>query len=335
MSKTYKSLLKYEPLLHLFFWMFVLFYQYLKFVEGAMSVTPMHCFIELGFNMITAYLLYFWLLPSNNKYFKIYIIPTIFLLNAWIYMHVDNNFHDESQLQWQFFFIILIRHISISLFFFAWFSIKKLYIKQQEIESIKTKEQQAQLRMLKGQINPHFLFNTLNTIYASALNKDDMTPDLILKLSDNFRYLLHEGQENVVPLNSEIQHLKDYVNLQKERWASKVIIKWNEKIDEYMQKIPPLLLISFVENAFKYSSMLTGKNHEISLSLQLQEKQFSFRCENNFNNIVDKEIDSNWRKSGIGIENTKKRLQLLFPNKHNLSIGTDKQKFTVDLSIAL
>jgi LytS/YehU family sensor histidine kinase len=250
-------------------------------------------------------------------------------------MHVDNNFHDESQLQWQFFFIILIRHISISLFFFAWFSIKKLYIKQQEIESIKTKEQQAQLRMLKGQINPHFLFNTLNTIYASALNKDDMTPDLILKLSDNFRYLLHEGQENVVPLNSEIQHLKDYVNLQKERWASKVIIKWNEKIDEYMQKIPPLLLISFVENAFKYSSMLTGKNHEISLSLQLQEKQFSFRCENNFNNIVDKEIDSNWRKSGIGIENTKKRLQLLFPNKHNLSIGTDKQKFTVDLSIAL
>ena len=270
MSKTYQSLLKYEPYLHLIFWMFVLFYQYLKFVEGMYSVTPMHCFIELGFNMITAYTLYFLLLPSDNKYLKIYLIPTVFLLNAWIYMHVDNTFHVEDQLQWQYFFIILIRHISISLFFFAWFSIKKLYMKQLEIETITTKEQQAQINMLKGQINPHFLFNTLNTIYASALEKDDMTPDLILKLSDNFRYLLHEGQKNEVPLNSEIQHLKDYVKLQKERWASKVVVKWHETIDEYMQKIPPLLLISFVENAFKYSSMLTGKNHEIS-NLKLME----------------------------------------------------------------
>ncbi len=335
MSKTYQKLLKYEPILHVLFWFCSLFYQYLKFMENDSAVTPAHCFTELGFNMITAYALYFWLLPTKNKALKLYGIPLIFICNAWVYLHIDDGFHLEDQLGWESFLIILIRHITISLFFYAWFSIKELYNKQQEIETITTKEQQAQLRVLKGQINPHFLFNTLNTIYASALEKDDMTPDLILRLSDNFRYLLHEGQKNEVTLATELRHLKDYVDLQKQRWSKKVIVNWIEDIDDIGKKIPPLLLISFVENAFKYSSMLTGDNHEINIMLTLKDNTLQFKCDNTFSVIHHDEIDLNWQKSGVGIQNVKKRLALLFPKHHELVINADDSKFIVDLNIDL
>lgn len=333
MNKTYNKWLKFEPLLHVLFWAFAMFYQYLKFVGSDFEVSPMHCFTEMGFNMIPAYLLYLWILPSKTSKSMLVIIPFVFILNAWAYTLIDTNFHIENFLPLHVFFMTLIRHVSFSLFVFALFAIKHMYKKQKEIEAISSKEQQAQLRLLKSQINPHFLFNTLNTIYASALDKDDMTPELILKLSDSFRYILHEGQKNTVSIEKEVIHIKDYINLQEKRLSDKIIINWHENIDNYEQQIPPLLIISFIENAFKYSSMLIGQGHEVNCNLSLNKKHLNFYCENRFN--LNQDIDKNWKESGIGIQNTKKRLKLLFPDKHNIKINTNNETFTVNLSIEL
>lgn len=333
MSNTYNKWLKFEPILHVLFWFFALFYQYLKFMGSEYEVSPMHCFTEMGFNMIPAYLLYLWILPSKTSKFLLIIIPFMFILNAWSYTLIDSHFHFESAQPWHAFFITLIRHVSFSLFIFALFAIKHMYKKQKEIEDISSKEQQAQLRLLKSQINPHFLFNTLNTIYASALEKDDTTPELILKLSDSFRYILHEGQKNTVAIEKEVIHIKDYINLQEKRLSAKIIMNWHESIDNYQQHIPPLLIISFIENAFKYSSMLIGEGHEINCKLSLENSLLTFFCENHYNSNQD--IDKNWKESGIGIENTKKRLKLLFTDKHNLKIHSKDKTFTVNLSIEL
>jgi hypothetical protein len=333
MSKTSNKLLKFEPILHILFWAFALFYQYLKFMGSDFEISSNHCFTEMGFNMIPAYLLYLWLLPSNFKKLLAIIIPLLFILNAWVYTTIDSNFHLGTLATWDAFFMTLIRHVSFSLFVFALFSIKQMHKKQKEIEAISSKEQQAQLRLLKSQINPHFLFNTLNTIYASALEKDDMTPELILKLSDSFRYILHDGQKNTIAIEKEVVHIKGYINLQQKRLSSKIIINWQETIDDYQQQIPPLLIISFIENAFKYSSMLVGKGHEINCQLSLQNKQLKFFCENHYNS--NQEIDENWKESGIGIQNTKSRLKLLYPDKHKLVIDTSDEIFFVKLSIEL
>ncbi|MCF6289198.1 MAG: histidine kinase [Proteobacteria bacterium] len=333
MNNTYNKWLKFEPILHLLFWAFAMFYQYLKFLSADFEVSPRHCLTEMGFNMIPAYLLYLWILPSRFKRSLAIVIPMVFIINAWVYAMIDTQFHFEFLSPWHEFFITLIRHVSFSLFIFALFATKHMYKKHKEIEAISSKEQQAQLRLLKSQINPHFLFNTLNTIYASALEKDEMTPELILQLSDSFRYILHDGQKNTVVIEKEIIHIKDYINLQKKRLSEKIIMNWHESIDDYQQKIPPLLIICFVENAFKYSSMLIGKGHEINCKLSLENKQLKLLCENHYN--LNQDIDKNWQESGIGIQNTKKRLMLLFPDRHNLAITTDNETFVVNLSIEL
>ncbi|NER15377.1 hypothetical protein GWK08_18120 [Leptobacterium flavescens] len=342
MDRSYKRLIKYEPLLHILFWSAALFYPYLKFIgiEGGYDSTIWHALVDIVFYAIPVYILYFWFFPLKNKGRFILPVVLMFIINTFLYMYFDSFFHEENPYPIN---IVLVRttvikilgYLSFSLAFFALYSIKELFRKQKEIDEIANKEQQAQLRLLKGQINPHFLFNTLNTIYASALDKEEKTPDLILKLSDSFRYVLHEGQKNKVALKKEVRHLKDYINLQKERLSDKVEVDWKEDIDNYEQQIPPLLLISFVENAFKYSSVLTGAGHRIIIKIVLKEKDFRFYCENSFKENYHDEMEINWKESGIGLQNTRKRLQLLFPGKHELKINSEDYKFKVDLSIQL
>ncbi len=337
-----QRLIKYEAWLHVVFWTATFFYPYLKFMSAGQEYpnTAGHDLVELIFDAIPAYILYCWFFPLKNKKRYLFLIPVILVLNTLLYMYSDSFFHRENPypLEWKTIYVVIERIVNYTTFaivFFALFSIKQLYKKQQEIKAIARKEQQAQLRLLKRQLNPHFLFNTLNTIYASALEKKDKTPDLILKLSDSFRYVLHEGQKSSVTLEKEISHLKDYINLQKERLTDKVEVLWQENIDNYEQLIPPLLLISFVENAFKYSSMLAGENHTIKIKIGLADKNFSFYCENFFRDQVHEEMDANWKESGIGIQNTRRRLELLFPDRHTIEIDTDDHLFRVKLQVKL
>jgi len=305
-------------------------------VEGGYSMGLLHELVSLFFNMIPVYMMYLWFFSLENKRkFTPYIL-LFFIGYSYLEFYIDGYFHSgENHNYWAGMLTNVIRYTSITILFFAVYSLKQLYLKQKELDVAKMKNQEAELRVLKGQLNPHFLFNTLNTIYSSALEKDDKTPDLILKLSDSFRYLLTEGQKDKVPIKNEIRHIKDYVNLQEERLSNKISVDWSEDIDDYEQKIPPLLFISLVENAFKYSSMLKGEGHLILLKIQSIEGILTFYAENSFKKNAENELDTDWKESGIGLENTKKRVQLLYPNRHKMEINKKDKTFKVLLTINL
>ena len=338
MKLTFQKILKLEPLMHALFWCLVLLYPYVKYLskEGGYSMGLMHELLSLVFNMMPVYVMYLWFFPMKSKKKVIPFIILFFIGLAFLEFYLDRVFHSgDYHNYWAGILTNVISYTSLTILFFAVYSLKQLYLKQQELDVVTSKNQEAELRVLKGQINPHFLFNTLNTIYASALEKDDKTPDLILKLSDSFRYILTEGQKNKVSLKKEIRHIKDYINLQEERLSEKILVDWLEDIDDYEEKIPPLLFISLVENAFKYSSMLKGEKHLILLKIRSNNGELTFYAENSFKKNAENELDNDWKESGIGLENTKKRLQLLFPNRHKMEINKKGETFKVLLTIQL
>lgn len=303
--------------------------------EGGYMMSFTHELNSLVFKMTISYVLYLWFFRKKNKVKYIPFVIIAFILNTVLYEYFDRFFHSNNDHFWKHFVANMLVYISFGIVFFAIYSVKDLYKKQVEIDALSQEKRAAELNALKAQVNPHFLFNTLNTIYANALKKDDKTPDLILKLSDNFRYILHEGQKKLVHIHQEIQHVRDYINLQEERLSGKVNVHFSSKIDHKEQFVSPLLFIAFVENAFKYTSILKGENHRVTVDIQLHENGLIFKCENPFIEGAEQELDSNWKKSGVGIKNTQKRLHLLYPEKHQLEINKEDSRFKVLLKIQL
>jgi sensor histidine kinase YesM len=185
----------------------------------------------------------------------------------------------------------------------------------------------AELSFLKAQINPHFLFNTLNNIYSLAITQSEQTPNAILKLSSMLHYMTDDVRNDVVPLQSEVDCVKSYIELQQLRLTDKVDVQFavNGNIDD--KQIAPLLLMTFIENAFKYGI----SSHEpctISIEINASDRAVEFSCRNN---IVVK--NALLEREGIGISNAQKRLDYLYPGKHLLNIHTDKEQFSVHLTI--
>ena len=187
----------------------------------------------------------------------------------------------------------------------------------------------AELAFLKAQINPHFLFNTLNNIYSLALTKNDDTPFAVMKLSNIMRYLTDDATHDYVALQSEVECISDYIELQKLRLNQKTEINFsvNGWLDE--KQISPLILITLVENVFKYGV----SNHEhspLTIRISADERTITLFCQNRVFNTLRKV-----EREGIGIGNTKQRLQLLYPNKHLLNITSDKGLYTILLTVQL
>jgi hypothetical protein len=188
----------------------------------------------------------------------------------------------------------------------------------------------AELSYLKAQINPHFLFNTLNSIYALAIEKSDQTPTAVVKLSGMMRYVLSESQQDFVPLEKEISYISDYIELQKIRLGATVNLTYTVTGNLLGKQLAPLILISFVENAFKY-----GVNPEepsrILIEIAVTVADLTLLVKNNKVNTNIGEAE----KSGLGIQNTRNRLQLLYPGRYDLGINDAENEFTVTLKIAM
>ncbi|MCK8520125.1 histidine kinase [Aquimarina sp. D1M17] len=265
------------------------------------------------------------------------LVLVFLILNIMLYEYFDIMFHEHKSGFLVHFLTNLLTYISFGVVFYTIYAIKTNYKKQVAFENLLKEKQQAELNALKAQVNPHFLFNTLNTIYANALRKDDNTPELLLKLSDSFRYVLDKSQNDLVAIKDEIQHIRDYIHLQQERLSEKVNVSFSSEIDHEKQEIAPLLLIGFIENAFKYTSILKGTGHNINIDIKLNNNNLYFTCENPYSDS-DKTVlglDETWKKSGVGMKSTQKRLQLLYPETHELIIKQEGQKFIVLLKIEL
>lgn len=202
-----------------------------------------------------------------------------------------------------------------------------IYNRMKEIEQEKIS---AQLASLQSQINPHFLFNTLNNIYATAIDSSPQTAEMIGKLSQMMRYTMKETQKDFVNLKDEIDYVDCFIALQKLRLDSNVKLSFEHAGNFSDFQIAPMLLIPFVENAFKHG-VNTEENSEINVEASLIKNHFVFKVQNL---KVKKQVDIS-EHSGIGISNTKKRLELLYGNRQTLDISESERDFKIILTIDL
>ncbi|MEO1216797.1 MAG: histidine kinase [Bacteroidota bacterium] len=183
----------------------------------------------------------------------------------------------------------------------------------------------AELTLLKNQIDPHFFFNTLNNLYGLTVEKSDQAPDMILKLSDIMRYTIYEGRADYVALEDEVTYLEDYIELHKIRYQKKVYISFQKDL-QYPHQIAPLLLIVPLENAFKHGVESLAQDAFIEMEIKTSLKGIFFQIRNNY--------EPNQKEGeGIGLNNLRKRLSLIYPDKHNLSISKEAGVHIVSLEI--
>jgi two-component system, LytTR family, sensor kinase len=205
---------------------------------------------------------------------------------------------------------------------------------QQEKQDLLTQSMQSELQFLKSQINPHFLFNTLNNLYSLTLTKNDKAPEIVLKLSEIIRYMLYECNERRVMLNREIQYMQNYLDLEKLRQPKNVEISMIVEGNINDQQIAPLMFIPFLENCFKH-----GLNNHISgdgfvrARFRVQDEDLEFYIENSKPPHIPRMEHP--RSGGIGLNNIKQRLNLLYPKDYDLTIEDDPQKYAVTLVLKL
>jgi len=211
---------------------------------------------------------------------------------------------------------------------FAWDALSK----QREVDALKSAVKESELQFLKSQINPHFLFNNLNNLYSYAIDNSPKTPDIILKLSGVLRYMLYECKEKYVLLTKEIKQLENFCRLSELQIEERGDVKFSTENIQSNYKIAPLILMVFIENAFKYSTASQSEGIFIDISIKLSEAGIlSFICQNSFQSTSNTD---NLAK-GIGLANVQKRLQLIYPDKHELKIESLADKYEVNLKIDL
>ncbi len=211
--------------------------------------------------------------------------------------------------------------------FSDWFK-EKNKIKQLEKEKIST-----ELKYLKSQVNPHFLFNTLNNIYGLAIEKSDKVPGLILRLSDLLSYSLYESSQQKLPVEKELKLIRDYVDIEMERYGNRVEVVW-EIIDEEIKylEIAPLLFFPLVENAFKHGVKEETGGAKIFIALKKEKENLFFQVKNT---VPIGYQDSESKKAGIGLSNVRRRLNLTYPDSYQLKIEELDNWFCVRLKIKL
>ena len=216
--------------------------------------------------------------------------------------------------------------ITMTLMFFKqWFEKERLADKLEKLNI------ETELKFLKSQINPHFLFNSLNSVYALILSKSDKAPEVVLKLSDILRYILYDGGEKVVGLKKEIEYLENYLELEKIRYGKRLKTQLDVQGETSGKEIAPMIFLPFIENSFKHGVNSNIGNTFITIQFMIDSKGLNFRIENN--KPAQKLNETPDYQGGIGINNVKKRLNLLYPGKHTLLIDEEGDTFKVNLSI--
>lgn len=192
---------------------------------------------------------------------------------------------------------------------------------------------QSELRFLKSQINPHFLFNTLNNLYALTLKKSDLAPEIVLKLSDMMRYMLYECNEKTVLLEKEINYIRNYLSLEKIRQGDDVDIRFDIEGEVHDQRVAPLLFIPFIENCFKHGVNRQLTDAFVHLKMVVEKEKITMEVTNSKPDIIPGLY--NKKPGGIGQKNVRQQLDLLYPKKYTLSTDESPVSYHVNLKIDL
>jgi sensor histidine kinase YesM len=209
--------------------------------------------------------------------------------------------------------------------------LKRWYIKQKETEQLVREKINAELQLLKAQVHPHFLFNTLNNIYSFILSGSDKAPEMIKKLSSLLHYILNDCNQQLVPLEKELSMIQDYISLEQIRYGDRLNLSLHIQGTAKDKMISPLLLIPFVENSFKHGTSRMLTHPWVRLDIHIEKDFLEFKLTNNKPEHGHESLG----KKGIGLRNVKKRLQLIYPENHSLNIVETEMSYDVFMRIAL
>jgi hypothetical protein len=284
---------------------------------------------------------YYVFIPYLLKKEKYFIYVVVFVVNIVVFTQLNIWFFDYfiDFIFTDYYFISYHSNITLLTIFSVFLIVTTLiklsvdwfYFNSNENRELKIKNQQiqSQLSSLRSQINPHFLFNSLNVIYALAIENKKETKDAIVQLSDILRYVIYDSNTQRVALKDEITLLKNYIEFQQFRHQHSDNITFNCTIDNDNYLIYPMLLLPLVENSFKYGIKGDINNTYINITLIQKDKEFTFDIENNYCENLSEPIEH----SGVGLENIKKNLEIVYPKSHDLKIYKTNDTFKVVLKL--
>lgn len=296
--------------------------------------------------MILFYLNLLYLIPkfidrqTKINYFVVTLIILVIitfsggLLDFYLDQHYPFKFHPGAENRPLYSIFIARFFISVMPLVVSALISRALQVRKQKEESLELKNKmlEAETKALKAQINPHFLFNSLNNIYSLAQIKSDKTPDAILHLSDILRFVTYDSNQDFVDLKDELKHIHSFIQLQYLKDDNQTNIKIEIDSANGHYKIAPLLLIPFIENSFKHSNHEDKENGWINIEIKAANGKIKLTCANSTSGKI---IQTKDKTGGVGMENVKKRLALLYPDKHLLNLKDDLISYKVELEIKL
>lgn len=335
--------------LHLLFWLgyYMLTFYWFSQVQNPEIAAVISLRIVL-IHSILFYLNYYYLLPRfvEKGQYLIYLILVVLLIIAIFYLiRVSNELLPiRENLEFRrfrkptffgrFFFgrgLYISLASSMAILFISstyWMNAQNQKRKQQAI-TLKSENLEAEMRFLKSQTNPHFLFNALNNIYALTYTKSSKAPEMVMKLSEMLRYVLYESNEKKVPLAKEIDYIVNFISFQSLKVEGQSNVKVDFKGADANVEVAPMLFIPFIENSFKHSKIENTEKSWIDIRLFYKDNKIDLRV----NNSIPQGTFTKDETGGIGLANVRKRLQLLYPDKHELTIREENDSFNVHLII--
>lgn len=335
-----------QVLQHICFWVLSLFLFLLAITHGR-TVTGYYVLYTLLFHILLLPAVY---LNLNNFLYRLRVrygwykytaklslvifistIVNFYFFEYWA-AHIFTAYSFTSYFKWWEIPIVYFGYITITTLIKgtrSWFLLWKV---RSELQVAEKQKVQLELQALKSQINPHFLFNTLNGIYSMSLDNDKRLPQTVLQLSELMRYFLYEAKDDFVPLAKELALLQNYISLQKLRLGETLPVDVTIKGNPGNHTIAPMLLITFLENAFKHGNKGKTDSPLLILRIEVANDSLDFYLENEKGAVDDME-DKQY--GGVGLANIKRRLELLYPGKHRLTINDKANKYIVHLQLTL
>ncbi|HYF70122.1 MAG TPA: histidine kinase [Ohtaekwangia sp.] len=333
--------------LHVSFWcVYISFnlYQLSTFQRRVDSFDWGHALGMMVFHLVCtlliAYLNYFYFLPRflHRRKLLLYLIEFGIPFAGIVYLrvYVQRHFVHEPEFLERYFnspwFVFQLSAITLFIVIFIgllrfvgdWFEFEAA---KKEVENEKLT---AELNFLKAQINPHFLFNTLNNLYYLAYTKSDNTTEVISKLSHVMRYMIYDASHSQVLLSKEVEYMEDYISLERLRLNNKIPITFTVKGDTVSVSVAPLILITFLENAFKHGIPTNSAEAWINISIEVRDEICIYRVENS-----KLKGPNQHEKSGIGLINVKRRLELSYPGRYTLDIQDMTDRYSIELNLSL
>lgn len=337
-----------KSVLHLFLWVFIWFFFSFFFRTGSQNENFIFWFSAIlsAITIISTYVFGYYLIPKfliKKKYrlFALYTCYAIVFIVCAVLMTIVFGFVFFYNLEFQQMpgFTKNTGVILVCVFLIVALAsgLKILGYNYQALEEKKTLEnkflqtqlqlKEQELKFLKMQIHPHFLFNTLNTLYGFALKKSEKAPEMILKLSNLLDYILYQVDKPLVFLQDEINHINDYISLEKSRFQESLKVNFTANDFDEKLRVPPMLLLPFVENAFKHGAQVNGVL-SVTINIKIETNKLNFQIDNN----AQKTENS---KNGIGLENIHKRLEMLYDKNYFLEISNKDKRFHVQLKVPI